>query len=187
MRVEVRLAGEGGQGLILAGIILAEAAAIHDGLNAVQSQSYGPESRGGASKAEVVIDDGDIDYPKVSRPDVLLVMTQEAFDRYSSDLKPGGLLVVDSGGVPDTGCATGSAYCVPITALAREKVGKAITANIVALGLLVGLSGVVSRDALTTAVLDRVPKGTADVNLKALEVGFTTSESLKRPQEQGGR
>ena len=179
MRMEIRLAGEGGQGLILAGIILAEAAAIHDGLNAVQSQSYGPESRGGASKAEVVIDDGDIDYPKVSNPDILLVMTQEAFDKYSGDLKPKGLLVADSGGVSDTGCVTGEVYSVPITALAREKAGKAIAANIVALGLVVGLSGIVSRDALTTAVLDRVPQGTADVNLKALEVGFATAESLK--------
>ena len=95
-RYEVRLAGEGGQGMILAGIILAEAAAVYDGLNAVQTQSYGPEARGGASRSEVVIAQGEIDYPKVLNPDLVLSMSQEACDRFCDGVKEDGLVVVDS-------------------------------------------------------------------------------------------
>ncbi len=95
-RYEIRLAGSGGQGLILAGIILAEAAGVYDGKFVCQTQSYGPEARGGASKAEVVISDAEIDYPKAIQPDVLLAMNQKSLDAFSSDLKPGGLLLVDA-------------------------------------------------------------------------------------------
>ena len=93
---EIRLSGAGGQGLILVGKVLAEAAAIYDGLNATQSQSYGPEARGGASRSEVIISDGDIDYPKAENIDLLLALTQEACDKYIADLKPDGILIVDS-------------------------------------------------------------------------------------------
>ncbi|MGD0753404.1 MAG: 2-oxoacid:acceptor oxidoreductase family protein, partial [Anaerolineales bacterium] len=94
-RTEIRLAGEGGQGMILAGIILAEAAAIYDGKMAVQTQSYGPEARGGASKSEVVIAAGEIDHPEVLSADVVVTLSQEAFDKYADSVKPGGLLIVD--------------------------------------------------------------------------------------------
>src|SRR5512136_1327867 len=99
-RYEIRFSGAGGQGLILAGVIMAEAASIFEGIQAVQSQSYGPEARGGASKSEVIISDGPIDYPKVTKCDALLAMTQEAADKYSSDLKEGGVLLIDSEFVP---------------------------------------------------------------------------------------
>ena len=95
-RYEMRLSGEGGQGLVLAGKILAEAAAIYDDKNATQSQSYGPEARGGASKSEVIISDGEIDFPKAEDLDLLLALTQEAFDKYHADLREGGFLVVDA-------------------------------------------------------------------------------------------
>src|SRR5574340_942404 len=95
-RYGIRLAGSGGQGLILAGVILAEAAGIYDGKFVCQTQSYGPEARGGASKAEVVISDSEIDYPKAMRPDVMLAMNQQSLDAFISDLKPGGLLLVDA-------------------------------------------------------------------------------------------
>ncbi len=95
-RYEMRLSGEGGQGLVLAGKILAEAAAIYDDKNATQSQSYGPEVRGGASKSEVIVSDGAIDYPKAENLDLLLALTQESFDKYHGDLRPGGWLVVDA-------------------------------------------------------------------------------------------
>jgi len=170
--VEIRLAGEGGQGLILGSVILAEAAAVYDGKNAVQTQSYGPESRGGASKAEVIISDEVIDYPKAQSPDIVLVMSQEAADKYAGGLKAGAILVVDStmiAGIPATGART---IKVPITEVARDQVGRDIVANIVGLGVLAGLTGVVSRDALTKAVLARVPKGTEQLNSKALEAGF---------------
>src|SRR5512136_1101622 len=98
-RYEVRLAGEGGQGMILAGVILAEAAAVHDGLNAVQTQSYGPEARGGASRSEVIIARGEIDYPKVTAADLLLCMSQEACDKFYPEVKDEGCIVVDSDSV----------------------------------------------------------------------------------------
>jgi 2-oxoglutarate ferredoxin oxidoreductase subunit gamma len=175
-RTEIRLAGEGGQGMILAGIILAEAAAIYDGKNVVQTQSYGPEARGGASKAEVIIADGEIDYPEVVNADVLMVMSQEACDKYAATLKKGGLLIVDQdkvGRVPTT-----RAVKVPIVKLAVEATGKAITANVVALGVLVGLTQVVSCDAIEKAVTARAPKGTEDVNRTALAAGFAAAEKF---------
>lgn len=173
-RVEIRLAGEGGQGMILAGIILAEAAAIHDGKNAVQTQSYGPEARGGASKAEVIISNGEIDYPEVLSADVLVAMSQEACDRYASNVKKGGLLIVDAekvGRVPLT-----TAIKVPITQLALEVTGKSITSNVVALGLLVGLTKVVSYGAIEKAVIARAPAGTEKMNQAALLRGYTEAE-----------
>jgi len=175
-RTEIRLAGEGGQGMILAGIILAEAAAIYDDKNAVQTQSYGPEARGGASKAEVIIGEGEIDYPKVISADVLVAMSQEACDKYASALKKNGLLIVDQekvGRVPTT-----RAIKAPITRLAVETTGKAITANVVALGVLVGLTQIVSRAAIEQAVAARAPKGTVDMNRAALLAGFDIAEQL---------
>ncbi len=183
-RFEIRLAGEGGQGLILAGIILAEAAAIYDGKKAIQTQSYGPEARGGASKSEVIISAGEIDYPKVINADVLVVMSQEACDKYSADLRRDGLMIVDSGKVGRV--PTSRAVKVPITQLAVEATGKAIPANVVALGVLVGLSGIVSRKAIEKAVLARAPKGTEEMNRAALLAGIRAAERLK-PAQAGAR
>ena len=177
-RTEIRLAGEGGQGMILAGIILAEAAAMYDDKYAVQTQSYGPEARGGASKAEVIIDSGEIDYPEVINADVLVALSQEACDKYAANLKKDGLLIVDAekvGRVPFS-----SAVKVPITRLALEATGKTITANVVALGLLVGLTGVVSREALEKAVVARAPKGTEQFNRVALERGFEAAAAVSQ-------
>lgn len=166
---EVRLAGTGGQGAILAGILLAEAA-IRDGKNVVQTQSYGPEARGGASRSEVVISDGEIRYPKVLQADITLCMSQEACDRYGGQVRQGGLLILDADHV--TRAPTTRAVRVPMTRLARDVTGRAITANVVGLGLLAGLTGIVSREALEAAIRDRAPRGTADVNLKALAAGY---------------
>ena len=177
MRYELQLAGEGGQGLILAGIILAEAAAIYEGRNAAQTQSYGPEARGGASKSEVVISDEEIDYPKVVEADLLLAMNQEACDKYFYELKKDGMLVVDSVHVQRV--PTTRAYRVPITQIAEEATGKRITANVVALGVIVGLTGVVSQPAIEQAVTARAPKGTEELNLKALHAGIEAAEGLK--------
>lgn len=176
-RTEVRLAGEGGQGMILAGIILAEAAAIHDGKNAVQTQSYGPEARGGASKAEVVISSGEIDHPEVLEADVVVALSQEAFKKFASSVKPGGWLIVDADKVDSS--AAPQAVRLPITKMAVETTGKIITANTVALGVLVGLTDVVSRDAIEKAVTARAPRGTEDMNRKALQAGFDAAEKVK--------
>jgi 2-oxoglutarate ferredoxin oxidoreductase subunit gamma len=177
-RTEVRLAGEGGQGMILAGIILAEAATIYGGQNAVQSQSYGPEARGGASKSEVVISSGEIDHPEVLQPDVVVALSQEAFRKFASSVKPDGLLIVDADKVDSTSAP--QAIRLPITKMAFDTTGKIITANTVALGVLVGLTGVVTRQALEKAIIARAPRGTEEINHKALEAGFTAAEKVKK-------
>ncbi|MBF7082287.1 2-oxoacid:acceptor oxidoreductase family protein [Desulfallas sp. Bu1-1] len=174
---ELRLGGKGGQGLILAGIILAEAA-IRDGKNSVQSQSYGPEARGGASRAEVIIGDEEIDYPKVSRPGVLLVMSQEACDKFAGDLERGGVLIADSTYVHTIPEVDGVVYKLPISLAAREEVGKEMVANVVALGVMARITGVVSRQALTEALLARIPRGTGELNRKALDLGWEMAEKI---------
>jgi 2-oxoglutarate ferredoxin oxidoreductase subunit gamma len=182
-RYEIRLTGSGGQGLIIAGIILAEAAGIYDGKSVCQTQSYGPEARGGASKAEVVISDQEIDYPKAIKPDLLLAMNQKSCDTYFFDLKPKGTLIVDSTFVKQL--PTTRAIPIPFTQIARTLVGKEMAANIVALGALATITRVVSLASLETAVLNRVPPGTEELNRKALEAGI---EAAKRYlQEKTGR
>jgi 2-oxoglutarate ferredoxin oxidoreductase subunit gamma len=170
-RYEIRLSGAGGQGLILVGKILAEAAAIYDDKNATQSQSYGPEARGGASRSEVIISDGDIDYPKATNIDLLLAMTQEAVDKYAKDLKDGGIIIVDSSYVNSIPQGKFTVHSFPITNLAEEKVGKKIVANIIALGAIERLSRIVSEDAIINAIRARVPKGTEETNIKAFKYG----------------
>jgi 2-oxoglutarate ferredoxin oxidoreductase subunit gamma len=176
-RVEIRLAGEGGQGMILAGIILAEAAAIFDEKNAIQTQSYGPEARGGASKSEVVIGSGELDYPEVLNADVLLALSQEACDKYASNLKKGGVLIVDEDKV--TRVPFSHAIKAPIIRQALETTGRTITANVVALGVLVGVTGIVSRESIEKAVLARAPKGTEEMNRAALAAGFSLAEASR--------
>ncbi len=169
-RWEVCLAGSGGQGIISAGIILAEAAVLA-GLNAVQTQSYGPESRGGASRAEVVLSEGEIDYPKTTRPDVLLAMTAEASAKYTGRVREDGLVIADDQVETIPGGPYGIIR-VPITRIATVDLGRTIVANIVALGALVALTGVVPVDALEAAVRARVPRGTEDLNRDALHLGL---------------
>lgn len=176
-RTEIRLAGEGGQGMILAGIILAEAAAIYDGKQTTQTQSYGPEARGGASRSEVVISDGEIDHPEVLSPDVVLALSQEAYQKFGKAVNANGLLIVDADRVQTSGDFKG--IRIPIVRTAQETTGKAITANTVALGVLVGLTNVVSRESIEKAVTARAPKGTEEMNRKALQAGFAAAEQVK--------
>ncbi|MBD3223554.1 MAG: 2-oxoacid:ferredoxin oxidoreductase subunit gamma [Caldithrix sp.] len=171
LHYEIRLSGAGGQGLILVGKILAEAAAIYDEKNATQSQSYGPEARGGASRSEVIISDGDIDYPKATNLDLLLAMTQEAMDKYSGDVKSGGIIVADSEFVHNKPEGDFTVYSFPITQVAENEIGKKLVANIVALGAIEHLSGIISEDALLSAIRARVPKGTEDINIRAFKAG----------------
>ncbi len=176
-RYEVRLAGTGGQGAILAGIILAEAA-IHEGKTVVQTQSYGPEARGGASRSEVVIAEAEIDYPKVLEPHITLCMSQEACDRYGADTRNGGLLVLDSDHV--SRASTTQAVRVPLTSVARKATERAITANVVGLGLLAGLTGIVSRESLEAAVRAHAPPGTEELNRRALAAGYEEAQRIKK-------
>ena len=170
MRKQLSLSGSGGQGVITAAIILAEAA-VAEGKEAVQSQSYGPEARGGASKSEVIIDDAPIFHPHVLVPDLVLAMTQKAADKYYHDLNPDGLLVLDDNLVPNTPDFP-HVVRIPITKLAVEKVGKPLFANIVALGALVKLTGLVEFETIKQSVAHRVPPHTVEQNMKALQIGW---------------
>ncbi|MBI5888857.1 MAG: 2-oxoacid:acceptor oxidoreductase family protein [Deltaproteobacteria bacterium] len=178
-RYEIRFSGSGGQGMILAGIIMAEAAAIYGDKNAVQSQSYGPESRGGASKAEVIISSQPIDYPKATSIDCMLAMTQEACNKYHSDIKPGGILLVDSEEVKTLPQGDFRLISFPIIGTAREELGKTIVANIVSLGMITELTGIVSHEAVEKAVLARVPAAFMELNKKAVNIGFACAKALK--------
>ncbi len=176
-RYEIRLSGSGGQGLILMGIILAEAIGIYDGKYVAQTQSYGPEARGGSSKSEVIVSDEEIDYPKAMSLDLLLAMNQKSCDEFYPDLKPDGLLIVDSTFV--TQIPTPKAFQVPFTRIAREKFKREVVANIIALGALSQLSPIVSAKAVESAVLARVPKGTEKLNRDALRVGMNAAKRAK--------
>jgi 2-oxoglutarate ferredoxin oxidoreductase subunit gamma len=178
-RYEIRFSGAGGQGLILAGIIMGEAAAIFDGKQAVQSQSYGPEARGGASKSEVVISDEPIDFPKATTVDALLALTQEACDKYSRDLKEGGILLVDSDLVKKLPNGKFAVIGFPIINTAKNEIGRAIVANIVALGAMVALTGVVTKESAEKAVLSRVPEAFVDLNRSAFLAGYEKALEAK--------
>lgn len=171
MRREIRLSGSGGQGLILAGIILAEGAILSD-LNSVQTQSYGPEARGGASKSEVIISDKDINFPKVREADILLCLTQKSFDEYSSTIKDNGIIVIDSSvNESDIEYKTVKLLKLPIIETAKVELEKEMVANIVALGVMNEIIDSVDSDMLKKAILARVPKGTEELNEKAFELG----------------
>ena len=171
MRREIRLSGSGGQGLILAGIILADGAILSD-LNSVQTQSYGPEARGGASKSEVIISDKDINFPKVREADILLCLTQKSFDEYSNTIKDNGIIVIDSSvNESDIEYKTVKLLKLPIIETAKVELEKEMVANIVALGVMNEIIDSVDSDMLKKAILARVPKGTEELNEKAFELG----------------
>ncbi len=177
-RYEIRLSGSGGQGIILMGIILAEAIGVYDGKCVAQTQSYGPEARGGSSKSEVIVSDEEIDYPKAMKPDLLLAMNQKSCDEFYPDLKPEGLLIVDSTFVNQI--PTTKAFQIPFTRIAREKFKREVVANIVALGALAQLSPLVSSKAMEAAVLARVPKGTEKLNRDALKAGMAAAKKAEK-------
>ncbi len=186
-RKELRLSGFGGQGIILSGIIIGRAVALYDGKHSVQTQSYGAEARGGACVSEVVISDEQIDYPKVIAPDILLAMSQEAFNRYARGVKEGGVILVDEDMVQDIPDElSAQVYRVPATRLAFEELGRRIVANMVMLGALVGITSVVSEQALTKTVLESVPKGTEDLNRRALALGLRSAEEMAGAPLGGG-
>lgn len=170
MMKQLRFSGSGGQGVITAAIIFAEAA-VMEGKYAVQSQSYGPEARGGASKAEVIISDKPVWHPHVEVPDVVLAMTQKAADKYYKDINPDGVLVLDEQLVPEPPDFS-NVIRIPITKYAIEKLGKPLFANIIALGALVKVTGLVDIDDVKTCVSRRVPPHTVEKNVQALDIGY---------------
>ncbi|MEW6368179.1 MAG: 2-oxoacid:acceptor oxidoreductase family protein [Acidobacteriota bacterium] len=180
-RIEVKLSGFGGQGIVMAGYILGRAAAVDEGRNAVMAQSYGPESRGGSCLSEVVIADGDIDYPRVISPDLVVVLSQDAYLKHGATRPSQALLVIDDDLVQLDAAVEQNRQVlkVPATRLA-DKLGRRIVLNMVVLGFLSGATGVVSRDALRGAVASSVPKGTEEINLRAFDEGFACGEEAQK-------
>ncbi len=167
---EIRLGGVGGQGIALAGNLLGKAAALYDGKEAVFTQTYGPEARGGASRADIIIDEQPIAYPFVTRPNILAVLFQEAYEKFRPQLLPDGLLVVEENLVS---LRDGDTAAVRLPAIRiAEELGNKLAANIVLLGYLIGASGVVSRDAMEHAIRATVKPQHLDLDLRALDAGI---------------
>lgn len=179
MSKEIRISGSGGQGVVLAGIILAEAG-VFDDKYVIQVQDYGGAMRGGAVRSEVLIADeeGELEYPGVLNADILVAMTQEAADRWTASVKKDGIVVFDSTNVAKPPKSVARTYEVPLTRIAQEKLGRKLGANIIALGIICALTEAVSMDALTRALVKRVPKGTQEFNKKALQAGFELAGSM---------
>jgi 2-oxoglutarate ferredoxin oxidoreductase subunit gamma len=177
MRNEVRFSGFGGQGIILSAVILGRAAVMYDNKYAVQTQVYGPEARGGASMSAVIIDDAPILYPKVAIPDIYVIMSQEGFEKYGADAASPAVMLVDTTLVhsrPACQCIE-----IPATREAKATLGRDIVANIVMLGALVRSTHVVSETALEKAILDSVPKGTEDLNIRAMKKGIELAAGIQ--------
>jgi 2-oxoglutarate ferredoxin oxidoreductase subunit gamma len=179
MRVEVRFAGFGGQGIIKSGIIIAAAASIHAGKNSVQTQSYGPESRGGACKSEVVISEQEIDFPKLVQPDVLVVMSQAAYNDYADDIRGGGTVILDPDMIPtERDIRKVKIFKVPATKIA-DQLGRRIVANIVMLGAFVAITKLLDENAVKESIKENIPKGTEELNLAAFEKGYEYGKKLE--------
>ncbi len=171
--------GSGGQGVITAAIILAEAAVLYDNLTAVQSQAYGPEARGGATRSDVIISDTTINYPKVIQPNVLVCLTQEAYNKFYTIIRPGGLLMTDSRYVKIQRKADAKQRELPIYATVMEKIGKPIVFNICMLGALLALTDLVQPESVMKVIKTRIPKSFLDLNQKALDIGLKLGKEYK--------
>jgi 2-oxoglutarate ferredoxin oxidoreductase subunit gamma len=181
MRHEIRFSGFGGQGIILSAVIIGRAAVMYDNKYAVQTQVYGPEARGGASMSALIIDDDPILYPKVSAPNIYVIMSQEGFEKYGADAPADAVMLVDSTLVhsrPKCRCIE-----IPATRQAKQELGKDIVANIVMLGALVASTHIISDVALEKAILDSVPKGTESLNLKAMKMGIALAGAVPGGQK----
>ncbi len=178
--IEILISGFGGQGIVLTGSILGKAATLHDNKHATMVQSYGPEARGGSCSSQVMISDREILYPYVERPDILIAMSQEGFDKHIGSLSPGGLLLWDTDMVRISDLDPSlRAYHIPATRFA-EKLGNKMMANIVMLGFLSALCDVVDADSLREAVLGSVPPKTKEANAAAFERGREYGQAIQR-------
>jgi len=169
---EIRVAGFGGQGVILSAIVIGKAASIVEGNFATMTQNFGPEARGGACSAQVILSKTPVLYPYVTQPDVLVVMSQEAYLRFAPELKPGGILLIEQElvRIKDVPSDT-RIYSIPATRLA-EQIGKRMVLNIVMTGFFGAVTGLIGREALRKAVEDSVPASFRELNLKAFDTGY---------------
>ncbi len=177
-KTEIRIGGLGGQGVILSGIIIGKAAAIYDGKHSTLIQAFGPEARGSACSAQVTVSDAPIGYPYVKNPDILVVMSRDAFVQFAPTLKDNGLLLYEEELVEPSGLPAGvRAYGVPATRFAEE-LGRRLVLNIVMVGFFAGVTGLLSYSAMEKAVLASVPRGTEDLNLRAFKRGYEHGQAL---------
>jgi 2-oxoglutarate ferredoxin oxidoreductase subunit gamma len=176
---EIRLSGSGGQGLILAGIILARAAVIEK-RRVTQTQSYGPESRGGYSRADVIISDEEIYFPEATNFNCLLALTQEACDVYLYDLRDSGILIIDTTFVKNLALAAENTYELPFTEIAQEKLGSPITTNILSLAFMTQITGIVKPESLKQSIAESVKPAFVELNHKAMELGFELAKKYKK-------
>ncbi len=181
-QLDITIAGVGGQGSILAGVILGAAAVDHDGKYAVQTQAYSSELRGGFAATWVIISDEPINYPWVTEPDVLVAQAQDSMDRFAKTLKPGGLLIIDSDMVSEFPDKAGRAIRVPATSLSRNDLRAPVVANMIMLGALWQATEAVQRSALEAAIVGAVPQGKDKINLRAFDLGAKVAAAqLVRP------
>lgn len=182
-RFEIRMAGLGGQGLILAGLILGEALALHEGFHVTGTQAYAPLARGAPSKSEVVVSREEIDFPKVGTPDLLLLMAQESYDLYAHKRSDATVVILDSSEIEHGDIA--GAWRIPLTERARAATGKPFTASILALGVISTLLGVVKPESLVEVLRNRAPRGTFEINHQALEEGLRIGRELAAERPRG--
>ena len=179
---EVLLGGFGGQGIILSGLILGKAAALFTDKKAAFTQSYGPEARGGACSANIIISDTEIDYPYVQEPHHMMIMSQGAYEKFVGRLRTGGKLLIDEDLVNINHPRRDiEVFSIPATRLAEE-IGRKIVANIVMLGFVTAVTGVVDYEAMKAAILDTVPPGTEELNMKAYNTGYDYGEKATAMQ-----
>jgi len=175
----ITIAGLGGQGSILAGVILGTAAVTYDNKFAVQTQSYSSELRGGFAATWVIVSDGPVNFPRVTTPDILVAQAQDAINRFAKVLKPKGLLIIDSDMIPEPPTGIERVIRVPATSLSRNELKAPVVANMIMLGALWQATNIVSREALEKAIADLVPRGKSKLNLEAFDCGARVAEKLK--------
>jgi 2-oxoglutarate ferredoxin oxidoreductase subunit gamma len=169
---DLTLAGVGGQGSILAGVILGAAAVTYDGKFAVQTQAYSAELRGGFAAAWVIVSDQPIQFPRVTRPDILVAQAQDSVDRFAATLKDSSIMICDSDLIKSFPGKFKNGYGIPATSLARNKIKNMIVTNMIMLGALCSVTGVVSKKAIESAIKDAVPNSKEEINLEAFELGY---------------
>ncbi|MBA3011274.1 MAG: 2-oxoacid:acceptor oxidoreductase family protein [Proteobacteria bacterium] len=178
-RSRLVFSGSGGQGVITAAIILAKAAAIFEGKNAIQSQSYGAAARGGATRSDILISDTEINFPKVIQPNILVSLTQESYNKFSPILRPGGLLLMDSKYVTIAKKVDAKHICLPMYEMVMEKIGKPIVFNICMLGALIGISQLVKPESILKVLETTIPKDFMDMNKRALDLGIQMGDAQR--------
>jgi 2-oxoglutarate ferredoxin oxidoreductase subunit gamma len=178
-RCRMVFSGSGGQGVITAAIILAEAAVLHEELTAVQTQAYGAAARGGATRSDVIISDVPINFPKVIQPNVLVCLTQEAYNKFYDIIRPGGLLITDTRYVKPQLKVDAVQRQLPMYQTVMDKIGKPIVFNICMLGAVVGLTQLVRPESIMKVLEQRIPSGFLEMNRQALELGLELGQGVK--------